>query len=347
MPGPGHLGSLVAVGAVMSMWALPPAQADDPRTDQDVQRVVQAFNAAYTQGDYACAIDAGRKLVEARPDDATAQYNLACVYALAEQPTPALKWLNTAAENGFHRFRLAKSDRDLASLHGQPEFRAALERMRKHQDEHWSKLRKRYAHREPIVVLPPNYRSDKPTPLIITLHGYGGRADEMVKAWRSVARETGAILLAPQALRPAGPRGYNWGDIDEADALIEFTLERARKEHKLDEQCIILSGFSQGAYIAAALGARHPDRFCGVIPVAAPYIPALDAPREANGKGSPRFYFMVGEYDKLLDQCRRAARDYESAGYRTKLHIYAGVGHSLPRNTDAELRAALRYVLSR
>ena len=44
-------------------------------------------------------------------------------------------------------------------------------------------------------------------------------------------------------------------------------------------------------------------------------------------------------------QCRKAAEDFEVAGYTVKLRIYPGVGHTFPRFTNRELGKALKFVL--
>ena len=75
------------------------------------------------------------------------------------------------------------------------------------------------------------------------------------------------------------------------------------------------------------------------------YIRELDSPPKATGDRPPRFYFMVGERDRPVEQMRLAARDFSKAGYETKLRIYPDAGHTFPFNRDEELRRALDFVL--
>jgi tetratricopeptide (TPR) repeat protein len=60
---------------------------------------------------------------------ATASYNLACAYALAGQPQPALRALAQAQRLGFSNLALVRTDTDLTSLHAAPEFAQVLRRM--------------------------------------------------------------------------------------------------------------------------------------------------------------------------------------------------------------------------
>jgi hypothetical protein len=55
---------------------------------------------------------------------------------------------------------------------------------------------------------------------------------------------------------------------------------------------------------------------------------------------------MVGSKDQALSANQRAAKDFESAGIAHKLNVYEGVGHAFPKDRAAEMRKALRYVLS-
>lgn len=65
-------------------------------------------------------------LVELRPADPDARYNLACRYALMKQPDLAVATLRTAIELGYRDFRYMIQDRDLDSVRKDPRFRALL-----------------------------------------------------------------------------------------------------------------------------------------------------------------------------------------------------------------------------
>ncbi|MEO0592429.1 MAG: protein kinase family protein [Myxococcota bacterium] len=69
------------------------------------------------------------ELASEQPATADGQYNLACFYALAEDPVRALDYLARAAELGF-RSDDVKSDPDLESLRGNPRFEEIAERIR-------------------------------------------------------------------------------------------------------------------------------------------------------------------------------------------------------------------------
>lgn len=67
-----------------------------------------------------------KKLVELRPQDATARYNLACRYAQLKQLDLAIVTLRKAVELGYRDFRYMIEDRDLDPVRRDPRFRRLL-----------------------------------------------------------------------------------------------------------------------------------------------------------------------------------------------------------------------------
>ncbi len=90
----------------------------------DVLRVLG--NLLTLKGRYAEGLQIDRRLVQLRPNDALAHYNLACSYALLKQPEQALKTLRRAVELGYRDFRYMREDRDLDAIRHDPRFRQLL-----------------------------------------------------------------------------------------------------------------------------------------------------------------------------------------------------------------------------
>ena len=67
-------------------------------------------------------------IVQLRPADATAHYNLACRYALLRQADMAIQTLNHAVELGYNDFLYMTQDRDLESIRKDPRFRDLLKK---------------------------------------------------------------------------------------------------------------------------------------------------------------------------------------------------------------------------
>ena len=90
----------------------------------DVLRVMA--NNLTLKGRYAEGLQIDKRLVQLRPADPLAHYNLACSYALLKRSELALKTLRRAVELGYHDFRYMREDRDLDTIRHDPRFRQLL-----------------------------------------------------------------------------------------------------------------------------------------------------------------------------------------------------------------------------
>ena len=75
---------------------------------------------------YEDGLKIDRRLVQLRPKDALAHYNLACSYSLLKKIDLALRALRRAFELGYRDFRYVREDRDLVVLRKDPRFRQLL-----------------------------------------------------------------------------------------------------------------------------------------------------------------------------------------------------------------------------
>jgi tetratricopeptide (TPR) repeat protein len=86
---------------------------------------VQASNLS-AKGLLREGLKVDQRLVQLRPADPTAHYNLACRYALLRQPDLALSTLRRAVELGYRDFRFMTQDRDLDSVRRDPRFKQLI-----------------------------------------------------------------------------------------------------------------------------------------------------------------------------------------------------------------------------
>jgi tetratricopeptide (TPR) repeat protein len=78
------------------------------------------------KGRFADGLKLDRRLVDLRPHDPLAHYNLACSYSLLKKIDQALGALRKAIELGYRDFRYMREDRDLDSIKRDPRFRQLL-----------------------------------------------------------------------------------------------------------------------------------------------------------------------------------------------------------------------------
>lgn len=90
----------------------------------DVLRIIG--NLLTLKGRFVDGLAIDKRLIQLRPSDALAHYNLACSYALLKRPDLCLKTLRRAVELGYRDFRYMRDDRDLDSIRHDPRFRQLL-----------------------------------------------------------------------------------------------------------------------------------------------------------------------------------------------------------------------------
>src|SRR2546422_810149 len=100
---------------------------------KDPQRA-EAYNGVgvtfYARADLDEALAWYKRSLEADPRFGDAFYNMACVYALQQQPELAFRYLRLAALNHYSEREATEKDPDLTSLHGDPRWREILEQFR-------------------------------------------------------------------------------------------------------------------------------------------------------------------------------------------------------------------------
>lgn len=121
-----------------------------------------------------------------------------------------------------------------------------------------------------LVHLPPGDAA-VPRPLLVTLHGGGGRAEGMdrLTGLDALADRDGVIVVYPQGL----DRHWNDGRITikrkvDDVAFIRAMLDRIERTWPVDARRVGVTGMSNGAIFAERLGCDLADRLSLIAPVA-------------------------------------------------------------------------------
>lgn len=314
------------------------AQADDARS------LARDFNEAMRNKLWPQAAQIGARLAELEPQGGAVSYNVACAHARAGDPKASAVWLVRCANEGWSGVRSLETDPDLETVRAEPDYARALEIVHANVQKRFDEYKAVVRRTKPLIVLPPGYRAGEPAPLIIALHGSGGRGEQMADVWHAPAARHGAILVCPDALRQLGD-GYQWKFRDESEWLVLDLIERVSADHAIDRSRIVLAGFSQGANVSIDMGIKHPSAFAGVIPVAGHWEVDVSPLPTEKPADSPRFAMLIGDRDEGTDSYRQAKKLFPAAGFDTRVKIYAGLGHAFPSDTTRELDDALSYVL--
>ncbi|MFQ5490358.1 MAG: alpha/beta hydrolase-fold protein [Phycisphaerae bacterium] len=124
------------------------------------------------------------------------------------------------------------------------------------------------------VILPSDYDPKKPWPMILCLHGQGGRGTNALGYVRRLLDEQAGnfVLAAPTDYKGA------WFMVTPADAQepVDLLLELRRRYH-VDTDRVYVLGYSMGGHGALTLASLYGDDFASAISLAGtlvvPYVP--------------------------------------------------------------------------
>lgn len=133
-------------------------------------------------------------------------------------------------------------------------------------------------HRTWKVYVPTGYDKNKPVPLVLALHGFGGPSMDYSSAWHITAERVGFIVLYPEAM---APKWWNIWELDKGkDApddvrYLDYIIEDTCKKYAVDSSRIYLTGVSMGDNMATTYAFRHADRFAAIAPTDGPTLPSI------------------------------------------------------------------------
>lgn len=105
-------------------------------------------------------------------------------------------------------------------------------------------------------------------PLLVALHGDGGAAGRIFRAWKRACAATGVILVAPRCPREAGCTAGSWwqwyADGRHDPAWLGAQIDAVTARFAVDPGRIYATGYSGGATYLGAYVPQNPRRFAAV-----------------------------------------------------------------------------------
>lgn len=188
------------------------------------------------------------------------------------------------------------------------------------------------------VIVGPMLHPDEPMPLVILIHGRGGRPHIPEGPYPT---EKPFRLWLPRGPDPLDG-GYNWlatwtnsGEIDlltrslaaRADELMPAIEAFARLNPTIGKP--VVAGFSQGGILSFALATRYPSQFKAAFPIAGWLPPALIPQARDHGPDYPFIHALHGSDDITVPTAK--GRDTVAALKDLGIHIeyteVPGVAH--------------------
>lgn len=186
-----------------------------------------------------------------------------------------------------------------------------------------------------VLYLPATARRRPRVPLMVFLHGAGRTVEAFVDAHRPIADETGVMVLAPYAAIDTWDRlnGPYHRDV----AAIDLVLQWVFHEVPVARDAIALSGFSDGAAYALALGRGNGDLFRRLIAYS-PHSLLPTAP-----VGLPPITVTHGTFDALVPwgiSAEYVVPALRAAGHEVEFVSFTGT-HAVPLQVVTEAMRAL------
>ncbi|MBC8507908.1 MAG: alpha/beta fold hydrolase [Anaerolineales bacterium] len=190
------------------------------------------------------------------------------------------------------------------------------------------------------ISIPENYTGEKSVPLVLALH-YGGHGapfygkfilTDMVEP---ALRELGAIIVSPDC--PAS----DWTQPESEEFVLDL-LEEIQANHNIDENKILVTGYSMGGMGTWHFAASHPEVFAaGVILAGMPPDNFLEIEWDVP------LYVIHGRNDEVLpiDPTLAVVAQLQSQGEEIKLKILEGVTHYETHLFVDELKSTIPWMM--
>lgn len=199
------------------------------------------------------------------------------------------------------------------------------------------------------INLPNNFNFDKPTDLVISLHGGGGTYENFHKIWRHFENPQ-FIMATPEAPYKwlmADNIAYDWsawpsGNLNFMIKALELTSTYIENliislKGKYNISNVYLMGFSQGSIITQIAGIKKHDLLDGIIILSGPEInhpgkPEIIWPSDSEiiNANNLDIFIAHGKSDEIIDIkiANKSKEYYEKQGYNTLLFEFEG-GHEI------------------
>ena len=202
-------------------------------------------------------------------------------------------------------------------------------------------------------------KSKKIENVIVLLHGYGGDGKDisiLALNWRRHMPNT--LFICPNGHEPCeiNPSGFQWFDLSKddpnyilnetlkAEKKINMFLGEIRKEYNIDNNKIVLSGFSQGCMMSINVGLTTISPYNCIVGFSGKIISIDDL--KVRKKNSSDTLLIHGDQDDIVSPTHLLeAKDFflrENINVET--HLLKNCGHHIPVESSS---IALNYILKK
>ena len=290
----------------------------------------------YAEGNYAAALQIVEQNADRFPEQsARTTFWKMCLLSLCGRVDDVMSVFQQGLDSGLWWAESQFRDTDLDAVRDLPEFK----RLAAVSQERYEEARKQ-VERDQTVLLP---EASGLHLLLIALHGGAGNKDSNLEYWE-VARQKGWLVLSPQSTQPLYSGSYSWIEPEQALADLHFYVEQLSKDHSIDQQRVVIAGFSQGSGMAiyAALSGKINTR--GFLAIGTYWADPSSLIPLARQAKSVRGYFITGEKDHTLDKAREIQNVLRENNIEFSEEVYPDLGHEFPPDFGKSFDKAMDFI---
>lgn len=305
---------------------------------KDMQKAGEFFTKAeelYEKGSYKEAGIHYSKSFNVLKTNEAAAYMAAVSYDNAGKKDKTFSWLRKAINSGKHDIK----EKDFKNFSGEPEYSELA---------NIAKLMKKQLDSQAIeskIIIPESVDKKEKQPLLIVFHGFNSNPDEVYPYYKKTAEALGLVVMLPRGDEVIDQNKFAWTNEEEEYNRILEELDEIILKHNIDEDKVILSGFSQGAFLTYALGMVFSEKFKGIIPVAGT-VPTNISTDKIENKNL-KIVSIVGKRDSenLVKQNKEAAEKFSVSGIKFRLQEF-DINHEYPENYNEVILQSAEWIIN-
>ncbi len=199
------------------------------------------------------------------------------------------------------------------------------------------------------VSVPNHNNADSKYPLMIVLHGWSGRIDQVARFWWPENSEHSSVVAYLQSSQIVGKGMFGWDDLERARQDVQEAYEELVTEYPVDRSRVVIAGFSQGGRVAIDAAVNK------VIPVAGFVVHcpgggltksiSVDGVRFAAQRGL-RGTILTGKIDHSRAEQEQLVELFKKGKLIHRYETIPELGHWYPEDFAIHLDAAISHIFT-